>query len=360
MNQRATGAAMGNMMLWRFWLRLSLPINLAANWRAQTRAGVSFLLGLCGLLSACGEVQHTVRDAEIFGTSITVIVADVPEMEAAAAIDVVFIAWRDMHRRFHAWRDGELAAVNRAVAAGRLPLTLSLPLALLLSQSIDYADKSNQLFNPAAGKLFALWGFHRDTPQPPPPSLPALAELMRDLPHMSDIQLRGRVLAAAPAAAQFDFGGVAKGAALDLGRDILRARGIENALLNVGGNILALGQNGNRPWRVRIAPAKQIIILRDGEAVATSGTGVRFYAHGGRRYHHIIDPRSGAPSVHHAYAAAVSTDLQHAGAISDAAATALMVAAAKEAAAIAAQFDLQEALLVDNSGVVLTLKSIQQ
>ena len=324
------------------------------------RALLSAALAATALLAAaCGAPPQTVRSNEVFGTRVSVVV-NAPPATAGAAIGEVFAHFDSMHQRFHAWREGELAGVNRAIAGGNLPMTVSAQMAEMLALAADCARRSGGRFNPAAGKLFALWGFHADvSPQrPPPPHL--IAAYLAAPPQPRDIRLRGRVLQSAPATAQLDFGGVAKGVALDDARDIFHRHKIRSALINIGGNILALGQNNGRPWRVRLSPVGGVVELADGEAVATSGGSARFFIYRGRRYHHIIDPRSGWPAAATTAASAISGDKQHAGAFSDAAATALVVADARAAPEIVKKFDLTAALQVDADGNIYPLAAMAQ
>ena len=90
--------------------------------------------------------------------------------------------------------------------------------------------------------------------------------------------------------------------ALDRAAGILKSRGIANALINIGGNVMALGSKGGTPWRVGIQHPRQptpmaTLDLRDGEAIGTSGDYQRFFEIDGRRYCHLIDPRTGRPST---------------------------------------------------------------
>ena len=306
---------------------------------------ISALLSLL-LLCACADNSPTVRSAEVFGTQITIIINDLPQAEAAAAVAEVLLHWQDMHGRFHAWRAGETTEINRAIAAQQFPISLSAPMAKMLSLSIDYSRCSNGLFNPAAGQLVSLWGFHADVPPTRPPV--AVADYLP--PPMTEVKLRGRFLDSAPMIVRFDFGAIAKGAALDDARDILRRRGVKNALINAGGNILAMGKNNERPWRILLFPANMTLSLADGEAVATSGGGARYFIYEGRRYHHIINPRSGTSAAEIVAATALSDDLQHAGALSDAAATALAIADSEEAGVIVENFGLAAALQISTAG----------
>ena len=104
-----------------------------------------------------------------------------------------------------------------------------------------------------------------------------------------------------------DFGGYLKGVALDRAVAILREAGIGNALVNIGGNVMALGSRDGKgtPWRIGIQhPRPQSVggaplaslELKDGEAIGTSGDYHRYFEIGGRRYCHLIDPCSGFPA----------------------------------------------------------------
>ena len=131
---------------------------------------ISALLPLL-LLCACADNSPTVRSAEVFGTQIMIIINDLPQAEAVAAVAEVLLHWQDMHGRFHAWRAGETTEINRAIAVQQFPISLSVPMAKMLSLSADYSRRSNGLFNPAAGQLVSLWGF-----------MPMCRRLVRRLP----------------------------------------------------------------------------------------------------------------------------------------------------------------------------------
>jgi thiamine biosynthesis lipoprotein len=97
---------------------------------------------------------------------------------------------------------------------------------------------------------------------------------------------------------RIDLGGIGKGYAVDRGIEVLKARGIERALVTAGGDSRIIGDRMGRPWLVAIRhpdnPSKVVtrIPLAD-SAVSTSGDYERYFDEGGVRYHHIIDPRTG-------------------------------------------------------------------
>ena len=298
-------------------------------------------------LSAACQPSPEIIEQEIvqFGTRIKITVNDAERQRAAAAIDEVFTHFAAMHRRFHPWRDGELMRLNRRIAADALPVTVSPPMRAMIEQGRDYAERSEGLFNPAIGALVRLWGFHADTPpsEPPPPDT-IRALLAAGGTNMAQMMLQDNLLQSAPVEIQLDFGALAKGVALDDAGAILKSHKITSALVNIGGNIIALGMNGDKPWRVALSPDRQeppvaIVELYDGEAVALSGGSERYFIHQGQRYHHIIDPRTGYPAPATA-AAVVIAGSQSAGAVSDAAATALVIADDETAARLLPRFGI--------------------
>jgi thiamine biosynthesis lipoprotein len=165
-------------------------------------------------------------------------------------------------------------------------------------------------------------------------------------------------------AAQLDLGGYAKGYALDRAAVILRKQGIHNALVNIGGNVLALGQRGKRPWRVglqhpRKPGALAALELHDGEAIGTSGDYQRYFELDGKRYCHLIDPRSGYPAQG-VQAATVLTRGPRAGVLSDAVSKPLFIAGVDGWRVAAAQMNLHEAMLVDGQGNIHLTAALQK
>ena len=294
-------------------------------------------------MAGCSQPTLFRQETIVFGTRVVVTVEGVNEAVADAATRAVFTHFQDMHERFYPWRQGELHHINAHVREGTLPITLSASMAIMFALAKDYAKRSEGLFNPSIGQLVALWGFHRATMPTAPPAAVDIAAWLRSAPSMAEVVVVESRLLSAPTSAYFDFGALAKGVALDAARRLLLAHGVNNALVDVGGNLLAMGRRGNRPWRVslhadRNKPPLAVITLKSGEAVATSGDSERFFIFHGKRYHHILDPRTGYPAVSRKTAIVISDDADRAGAISDAAATALVIADDASAARIVRNF----------------------
>ena len=282
------------------------PTSSPTRWGVETVGALRsiLLILVVGLLAACGRPVPVAQEAFVFGTRVEVQVAGASEAEAHAALGEVLREFDRLHRTYHAWQASELTALNAAFAAGK-PLEVSTELAQFVRTAQDLAKRSDYLFDPALGRLIALWGFHTDEFKPALPDPETLKALIESKPSSADLVIEGNTLSAKNAAVALDFGGYLKGVALDRAAALLKARGIRNALINIGGNVLALGSKGDVPWRVgirhpRIELAGEGVLatleLRDGEAIGTSGDYQRYFELGGRRYSHLIDPRTGEPA----------------------------------------------------------------
>jgi thiamine biosynthesis lipoprotein len=140
----------------------------------------------------------------------------------------------------------------------------------------------------------------------------------------------------------------------------LREMGIHNAVVNAGGDLRAIGRHGDRPWRVGIrhprAPGVLAAVEVEGdESVFTSGDYERYFMYEGKRYDHIIDPRTGRP----AQGTASVTVFADQADLADAAATALFVAGPKDWLPVARRMGVKGVLLVDTEGKIYMTPSLK-
>ena len=279
---------------------------------------------LCGILcNGCAREQIFHRESYVFGTRVDVAVYDSDEKRADAAMSAVLREFDRMHRAYHAWEPSELTALNEALARGEA-CEVSPELAAMLLEAQHMAATGDGLFDPAIGALIELWGFHTDNFVPTRPDPAALAALKAAHPRMSDVVIEDRRISSRNPAVKIDLGGYAKGYALDRAAAILREQSIHNALINIGGNILALGSKGGQPWRVGIQHPRQpaplaTMPLYDGEAVGTSGDYQRYFELDGVRYAHLLDPRTGEPARATQALTVLVSPRPHVGTLSDAA-----------------------------------------
>lgn len=310
------------------------------------------------LLAACARApQLHQREAYVFGTRVEVSVWGESADKAGQALAAVLAEFDRLHRMLHAWQPSELTALNAAIARGERDIAVSPELTFILRDAAAIAARSDQLFNPALGGLVALWGFHAEEFRPQLPDPAALAALVKAQPRMSDLTVADNRVTSRNRSVQLDLGGYAKGYALDRAAAILRGMGVRNALINIGGNVMALGDKGGRPWRVgiqhpRAAAPLATLDLRDGEAIGTSGDYQRYFELDGRRYCHLLDPRSGRPATGTQAVTVLIAPRPGAGALSDAASKPLFIAGAAEWRGLARRLGADQALRIDGGGVM--------
>jgi len=293
----------------------------------------------------------------VFGTVVEITVVGADATLARKAVGQAFREFDRMHRELHAWKGGELVALNQAIASGKENIRTTKEIAALIRATQRLAARSEGSFNPAIGKLVGLWSFHRDKPGGPLPDPEEIARVVRADPRMSDLSVQGDAVTSKNPAVQLDFGGYAKGYALDHAADLLRENGIKDALVNIGGNIMALGDHAGRPWHVGVDSPRgrgflATLDLRDGEAIGTSGDYRRYYEIDGKRYAHIIDPRTGYP-VSGVQSVTVLVPAQAgAGALSDAASKPIFIGGPEGWKNAASRMGVSHAMLVDSEGII--------
>jgi len=316
------------------------------------------------LLAACeGKEPLYQEQGYVFGTLVDVTVYGESEPRARQAVNEVLHEFQRLHNMLHAWQPSELSELNTAFAKGGSK-AVSAELAAMLQDAAQLSQQSQGLFNPAIGGLVQLWGFHADEFKAALPDEKQIAALVASNPQMSDIVIEQGHAWSRNKAVQLDLGGYAKGYALDRAAGILRKQGIHNALINIGGNVFALGQHGKRPWRVGIQhPRKPSALatleLRDGEAIGTSGDYQRYFMLGDTRYCHLIDPHTGRPAQG-VQAVTILTHGTRAGVLSDAASKPLFIAGTGGWRAAAVQMNLPEAMLVDAQGNIHLTAGLQK
>ena len=229
----------------------------------------------------------------------------------------------------------------------------------VLAYALSLAEASGGAYDVTVGPLVNLWGFGPNPAMQRVPDTTAI-EAARERVGFRQVEVDavGR-RARKPPGVRIDLSSLGKGRGVDRVAQYLDAHGVTNYLIDLSGKLRARGRNAHgEPWRVAVeqpaadatsaAPqsAPQIIELRD-RSVATAGDYRRFFETGGRRYSHIIDPRTGWPVTHGTVSAtAIAPDCMQA----DALATVLMVMPPGEAMQLANRLQLPALLIGDVGG----------
>jgi thiamine biosynthesis lipoprotein len=218
----------------------------------------------------------------------------------------------------------------------------------LIDQALDYSRRTDGAFDITVGALVRAWGFFRDDGRYPSPDELAEARAAVGWQHVA-LDDTTRSIRFLMRGIELDLGGIGKGFALDCAARILRRHGVTAALLGAGqSSYYAVGVPPDAEgWRIVVpdpydpARALSTIRLRD-QSLSTSGTNQQFFELDGRRYSHIINPRTGEPAtgvMQVTVTAGTATE-------SDALATALFVLGPERAADVVAEYDAVAALLV--------------
>ena len=242
----------------------------------------------------------------------------------------------------------------RVNQAGNEPVKVDARTAALIKTGLKYGDFSGGLFDISIGRLCALWDFGGNPAVPSPTQL-AAAQATVDYRQVS---VNGDTVQLANAETWLDLGGIAKGYIADQVTAFLKERGVKSAVIDLGGNIVAVGAKPDgSPWRIGIeqpfSERSEIIgALSTGAAsIVTSGIYERQFTENGVLYHHILDPASGLPAKSDVISATVITESSTVG---DALSTIIILAGSENAAALLEQSPgFMGALLMLESGELL-------
>ncbi|MGW8266664.1 MAG: FAD:protein FMN transferase [Longimicrobiales bacterium] len=253
-------------------------------------------------LARRGRRRHLIRRTlPVMGTLGEVAIVHGDERYAQGAIDAAFQELRRVEALLTRFRpDSEIGRANRLAFAE--PMPVSRETAEVLTESLRWAEGSAGIFDPCLGRAIGLWDVGKRH-QPP-----AVEEIRRyagrNLYEALEVGrwMGGDVVLFHEEDMGVDLGGIGKGYGVDRAVTILRDWGVRDALVNLGGDLYAMGvsEDGD-PWKVGVqspdnSRALVATLPMSDRGVATSGDYQRYFEFGGRRYHHLLDPETGAPS----------------------------------------------------------------
>jgi len=239
----------------------------------------------------------------------------------------------------------EVARLNREAAAGATPVQEDA--ARVLEAALRVGRESAGAFDITVEPLVRAWGFLGGRPRVPAPA-EAEAAFARVGLHQLEFDPAARTLRFAREGVRIDLGGIAKGYAVDRAAEVLAAHGVRDALVDISGNMAALGAPAGAPhWRIGIRDPRDRMpyfarLRFDRPGISTSGKYEQFVAADGRTYGHIMDPRSGRPAEGLISVTVLAPSAMEA----DAWSTALFVLGPAEARRVAVERAELEAILV--------------
>ncbi len=313
----------------------------------------AFLLCLAAVLLCvgCSEQAYT-RQAFLLDTVVRITLYDQDDKTMDACFALIAECEAALSRTDP---ESELARLN-----ARLIDTVSDETAELIADALAIAALTDGAFDPTVGRLCDLWNFSAVSPTLPDEE--AIARAIASVGY-AGVGVDGSRVQFDHAETMLDLGAIAKGEIADRVCALLRERGVDRAIINLGGNVVVLGGTEEDPYRVGVQdpaspPGNSLLSLAVTDAtVVTSGIYNRGFTVDGQYYHHILDPRTGYP-VENTLASVtiISSNSRQADALS----TACMVLGETDAMALIEATEGVDAILITRSGEVLFSAGVEE
>ena len=239
--------------------------------------------------------------------------------------------------------------------AGGQPVKVQKETASLIRQALDWAEQTDGLIDPTIAPLADLWNF-TGSPAGPVPSDFAIQELLCHVDYTA-VLVEGDTVRLKDPKAQLDLGFIARGSIADRLKELFLREGLTSALIDLGGNILAVGSKpGTEGFSVGIRrPFKErydtlMVLSLNDRSLVSSGTYERGFEEDGVWYHHILNPFTGRPADTRLTQVTILSDSSVRG---DALSTACFLLGADRGTALIESLPDTEALFVFEDGSVL-------
>ncbi len=314
-------------------------------------------IGLLLLLQA--PLEHRIRTGLAMGSSLEIQAVGPDGAALDRAVEAALAEIARLERLMTDWKEtGPLMEINRQ--AGVRPVEIPRELFFILRRSVQISELTGGAFDvtfAAAGSLWRWW--EKDPP------LPSAEEIRAAL---AKVGWRHLVLEESRGTAYLDrqgcrigLGAVGPGYAGDLAIRKMRELGVRDALVNFSGDVMAAGTCGGKPWEVSIRhprrPGESFAVLpASNRAVSTSGDYERYFLKEGKRYGHIIDPRTGSPADGCQSVTVTAPTL----AFADALATAVFVLGPAKGMELVERLEEVEALIVAADGTVTASSGLKR
>lgn len=257
-----------------------------------------------------------------------------------------------------AFLESDICRINAAAGVG--PVQVEEDVFTLLQLAKEYNEITGGMFEITIGPVIDAWGFGSGEP-----SVPSGRQLEQALALVGskDLILNRTEQTAflSKKGMSLDLGAIAKGYATEKAADVLAKYGIKEAIIDAGGNVKVIGKKeGKLPWKVGVQDPRDsgnlvaVLSLID-EAAVTSGDYNRFFVFEGKRYHHLLSPRTGFPAEENMSVTVVARDAT----LADILSTALFMLDQERALELLGRIEGAEALIIGAEGRILTSKGLQ-
>ncbi len=310
-----------------------------------------------GAPEAEGATVKSVR--EKMGSRFEITVVHPDRARAERAIETAYAEIDRIEGMISSWREGsETSAVNES--AGIRPVAVSAELFNLIRRALKVSELTGGAFDITFAGVGRLWDFKAATPHLPDPEEIRRAIARVDYRKIVLDESAHTVFLSEPGM-RIGFGAIGKGYAANRAALVLKESGIENATVNAGGDLLGFGwREDGQEWAIGIAHPRNRdhvfarLRIRD-QAVVTSGDYESFLIIDGKRYGHILDPKTGYPVDHLQSVTIICPDAE----LADALATATFVLGPVEGLKLVNSLKGVEALVVDRDGKLIFSDNIE-
>lgn len=305
-------------------------------------------------VSAAKTAKTWVRSQRaLMGTRFTIIALATGDQRQA--LDKALERVDRLEKAWSPWIKGsELSQLNAAKAGAWV--AMSKKTTALLRRTMALCTSSGGAFDATFFSLHGLWKL-KARPFAPPTDAAIKARLPAVGCTRWQVDARRNRARRMVAATRIHLGGNAKGTALDEAAVALRKAGVTRFVVDGGGDIVTSGRGPKGPWRVGVRNPRgkagqvaAVVRVETGESVATSGDYERFVDVGGKRFHHIVDPRTGYPAVGVRQVTLVVPSGAHAGEKADGLCTAVFVLGPRKGRALVAKHPGIDVLIIDSAG----------
>lgn len=316
--------------------------------------------------NSCAKNNFYENKQLIFGTILEIKFFDIDKDTAENATKEIVSQLNELNNLLHPWNESAIHNLNQNFENKRISISENYStLKTILQKALDYENHTFHFFNPAIGKIIKLWGFHQDHITGEIPNPKEIQDILNSKPSLSQLSFsdREKIISSSNNKVLVDLGGFIKGYSLDKIQEILNSYHIENALINFGGNILALGKPSNRNWEIAIqSPWNSSLIaklnLKSGSAIGTSGDYQKYFTLNEKRFSHLINPFTGSSDNIYSSATVLIENKVDTGIKSDVYSKPLYFS--KEPNKIAQELNISDFMVTDHDHNIFISKSLYQ
>ncbi|WP_286174617.1 FAD:protein FMN transferase [Cytophaga sp. FL35] len=303
--------------------------------------------------------QNYQRTLKLMGSRFDITVVANDSVQGAKYIDFAIAEIERIETLISSWdSQSQTSLINKN--AGKRAVSVHPELWQLIKRSLDISQVTDGAFDITYASMDRIWDFNN-----PDPALPSAEDIRASVSKVGfkkvKLDKEKHTVFLKENGMKIGFGAIGKGYAADMAKKLLMKQGVSGGIINASGDMNTWGQQANgKPWKIALTNPlnkNQVFVsfnLKE-EAVVTSGNYEKFKMLDGKRYSHIIDPRSGWPASGLASVTIFAPQAE----LADALATAVFVMGKETGLNLIQQIPKVKAIIIDDQGSIFTSKNIE-